>query len=221
MSLEFSPQQWNAVTTVDQHVLVSAGAGTGKTRTVVGRILYLLGVELQPPQGALEATVGRARCSLNDIAAITFTNAAAADLKKKLRDALLSAGRREDAYEIDLSRIGTIHSFCLDLLREFALQSGANPRDELVDEATSATLRSEIVRETILRVIENNEIQGLEHVLARAGLSGHGIVAAEAGQTVAPPPVADYVLQGLQRQVAQAVRADVARDLVHRHAVSD
>ena len=43
---EFSREQWDAVTTVDQHVLVSAGAGTGKTRTVVGRVLHLLGVEL-------------------------------------------------------------------------------------------------------------------------------------------------------------------------------
>ena len=116
---EFSPQQWDAVKTVRQHVLVSAGAGTGKTRTVVGRILYLLGVALAPPDGAPPATVGKTQCSLKDIAAITFTNAAAADLKKKLRDALLSAGRREEAYEIDLSRIGTIHSFCLELLREF------------------------------------------------------------------------------------------------------
>ena len=164
---EFSPQQWDAVTTVDQHVLVSAGAGTGKTRTVVGRILHLLGVELTPPDGAPKANIGSARCSLHDIAAITFTNAAAADLKKKLRDALLLAGRREEAYELDLSRIGTIHSFCLDLLREFALQSGTNPRDELVDEATSAAIRSEVVRETILRVIESQEISGFEQVLAR------------------------------------------------------
>ena len=164
---EFSEQQWDAVTTVDQHVLVSAGAGTGKTRTVVGRILYLLGVELAPPAGVEKADAGRSICSLSDIAAITFTNAAAADLKKKLRQALLSAGRREEAYELDLSRIGTIHSFCLDLLREFALQSGANPRDELVDEATAAAIRAEVVRETILRAVESHEISGLDLVLAR------------------------------------------------------
>ena len=164
---EFSRQQWDAVTAVDRHVLVSAGAGTGKTRTVVGRILYLLGVEIEPPEGAPEARVGSARCSLRDIAAITFTNAAAADLKKKLRDALLASGRRDEAYEIDLSRIGTIHSFCLELLREFALQSGSNPRDELVDEATSVTIRSEIVRETILRVIENRQVPEFDLVLAR------------------------------------------------------
>ena len=122
-SWKFSRRQWEAITDVENHVLVSAGAGTGKTRTVVGRILHLLGVELRPPEGMLRIDVGDARCSLKDVAAITFTNAAAADLKKKLREALLSAGRRDSAYEVDLSRIGTIHSFCLELLREFAVAS--------------------------------------------------------------------------------------------------
>ena len=44
--MNFTPRQWAAVRTTDRHVLVSAGAGTGKTRTVVGRILFLLGVEI-------------------------------------------------------------------------------------------------------------------------------------------------------------------------------
>ena len=37
--------QWEAIRTTERHLLVSAGAGTGKTSTVVGRILYLLGAE--------------------------------------------------------------------------------------------------------------------------------------------------------------------------------
>ena len=164
---EFSREQWQAATAVDRHVLVSAGAGTGKTRTVVGRILFLLGVELEPPEGAPKVHVGDALCSLKDIAAITFTNAAAADLKQKLRGALIAAGRADVAYEIDVSRIGTIHSFCLELLREFSLQAGTNPRDEIIDEATALTIRAEVVRDTILRVLETREVSNLDKLLQR------------------------------------------------------
>lgn len=164
---QFSRQQWDAVVAVDRHILVSAGAGTGKTRTVVGRILFLLGVDLEPPEGAPEKTVGRMQCGIKDIGAITFTNAAAADLKRKLRRALLSMSRTAEAYEIELARIGTIHSFCLDLLREFALQAGANPRDEVVDEPVLESIRSQVTRDTILRVLEGKGVPGLATVLSR------------------------------------------------------
>src|SRR4051794_26145427 len=101
--------QWDAIRAVDRHVLVAAGAGTGKTSTVVNRILYLLGVEIRGERSPLQL-------ELRDIGAITYTNAAAADLKRKLRTKLRECGRRELAYEVDNARIGTIHSFCGDIL---------------------------------------------------------------------------------------------------------
>jgi ATP-dependent helicase/nuclease subunit A len=110
-----TPSQLAAITSTGEHVLVAAGAGTGKTTTVVGRILYLLGVPIEGRQIA-------ERLELRDIAAITYTNAAAADLKRKLREKLREAGRRDEAYEIDAARIGTIHGFCGAILREFALR---------------------------------------------------------------------------------------------------
>ena len=63
---------------------MAAGAGTGKTSTVVGRILYLLGVPVEGERVAEPLT-------LRDISAITYTNAAAADLKRKLREELRKA----------------------------------------------------------------------------------------------------------------------------------
>ena len=88
--IQLDDAQWEAVRRVNEHVLVAAGAGTGKTNTVVGRILYLLGVEFRGERIDTPVT-------LHDIAAITFTNAAAADLRKKIRLALQAAGRRDDA----------------------------------------------------------------------------------------------------------------------------
>src|SRR5690554_1604684 len=143
MNLPPTDAQWAAASAVDEHVLVTAGAGAGKTQTVVYRILYLLGVELR---GQRIARPHR----LHDIAAITFTNQAAADLKQKVRNALRAAGLRRAAYEVDFARIGTIHAFCGELLREFALRAGRAPIRELLEEGAGIALAAEAVRETLL-----------------------------------------------------------------------
>jgi ATP-dependent helicase/nuclease subunit A len=156
--VRFTPDQWHAVRTVERHVLVAAGAGTGKTRTVVGRILYLLGVPVNGER------VARPR-ALEEIAAITFTNAAAADLKRRLRDALRAAGRHADASAVDAARIGTIHGFCAELLREFALRSGSNPREEVLDEVAAFGLAAEAVRDAVVRAIAERRVAGLPGLL--------------------------------------------------------
>ena len=139
--------QWEAIRTTDRHLLVAAGAGTGKTHTVVGKILYLLGV---PLRDAVHPTP----LALRDIAAITFTNQAAADLKDKLRTALRESGRVAESYEVDNARIGTIHGFCGDLLREFALRSGRSPGGGVLDEGEGAALADEAVTDAILAALE-------------------------------------------------------------------
>lgn len=157
--MRFTASQWNAVQAVDRHVLVAAGAGTGKTRTVIGRLLYLLGVPLHGKRVSKPL-------ALHDVAAITFTNAAAADLKDKLRKALRGAHRHEDAYLVDTARIGTIHAFCADVLREFALRTSGNPRAEVLDEATTLGITAQAVRDTLVTALETNVVDGVGDLLA-------------------------------------------------------
>src|ERR1700710_2214209 len=68
-----SDAQWAAIGETERHMLVSAGAGTGKTFTVVSHILYLMGVETRE-------CVHSPALALDQIAAITYTNKAAAEL---------------------------------------------------------------------------------------------------------------------------------------------
>ena len=153
---EPTDRQWEAIRATDEHVLVGAGAGTGKTTTVIGRILYLLGV---PVRGQVHPAPLR----LKDIAAVTYTNAAAADLKAKLRTALLKAGLRDVAYEVDAARIGTIHGFCADLLREFALRTGRGMLGKVVEEAEGASFLREGTRQALLAALtaEPARLEGL------------------------------------------------------------
>src|SRR5690606_19859363 len=138
-----TPSQREVVLAADRHVLVAAGAGTGKTTTVVARILYALGATVDGHRHPAPIT-------LDDIAAITFTNASAADLRRKLREGLRDAGRRDLAWAVDGARIGTIHAFCGDLLREFALRSGRSPISRVLEEGEGAALAGEAVRDGLL-----------------------------------------------------------------------
>jgi len=105
-------------------LVVEAASGTGKTTELVTRMVALL-------------TAGRAR--LDHVVAVTFTDAAAGELKLRLRKAIedvrrdptcpAEARERLDAAlpQLEEARIGTIHSFCADMLRERPVEAGVDP----------------------------------------------------------------------------------------------
>src|SRR5258706_15148620 len=90
------------------NVLVAAGAGTGKTRTVVERCLGCLLNETPP-------------VSLDQILMVTFTEAAAAEMRQRIRERLEEELKKrpddlrchEQLALFDTANIGTLHSFCL------------------------------------------------------------------------------------------------------------
>ncbi|MFP4193407.1 MAG: UvrD-helicase domain-containing protein [Desulfobacterales bacterium] len=99
-------------------LLISAGPGTGKTRTLTCRIAYLTGKKIASPE---------------QILAITFTNKAAEEMKNRLRD-MLGTGS-------SLPAAMTFHSFCFNLLKE--IETG--PARGIVDEDDRRTLFLEAV----------------------------------------------------------------------------
>jgi ATP-dependent helicase/nuclease subunit A len=107
-----------ALEDLDTTLLVEAAAGSGKTTLLLGRIVNLV-------------RSGRAR--LREIAAITFTEAAAAELRVKLRRELERAGLREALGDLEAARIGTIHAFCASLLRERPVEAGVDPGFTITD----------------------------------------------------------------------------------------
>jgi ATP-dependent helicase/nuclease subunit A len=112
--------------------VISAGAGSGKTYRI-------------------KETVGRwvkdGLVAPDRIVAVTFTEAAAAELKERLRKELIDLGRTEDALKLDQAYISTIHSFGLRVLTEFAFDGGLPPRSRLLDKnEETALLRLAIAR---------------------------------------------------------------------------
>src|SRR5262245_31459708 len=112
-------------------LVVEAAAGTGKTTALVGRMLEAL-------------ASGRAR--LERMVAVTFTDAAAGELKLRLRAAIERERRSpkrsdeerrrlEDALpQLEVARIGTIHAFCAELLRERPVEAGVDPQFQVAPE---------------------------------------------------------------------------------------
>jgi ATP-dependent helicase/nuclease subunit A len=113
---------------LDKSLVVEAAAGTGKTSALIGRIL---------------AGVSSGRVRLARMVAVTFTEFAAGELKLRLRSALERDARdpdcsadaaqflRQAVEELEEARIGTIHSFCADLLREHPVEAGIDPLFEV------------------------------------------------------------------------------------------
>lgn len=99
--------------------VVPAGAGSGKTY----RIKEDLGTWVEQGLVAPEKIV-----------AVTFTEAAAAELRDRIRRRLLDLNRLEDALLLDQAYISTIHSFGLRIITEFAFESGQSPQPRLLTE---------------------------------------------------------------------------------------
>lgn len=143
---------------VDEKVTVaSAGAGSGKTYTMIAAVLELL------DRASQSAEVG---LSIDDFAIITFTNEAAAQLRERVELAL--AGRATSSSEefwleqqerLPSAFVGTIHSFCHQLLRRHGY-AGAVPRTSSTTRST-ALLREAISAELDSAFQGDEELSGL------------------------------------------------------------
>ena len=105
--------------------LVAAGAGSGKTTRIVRAIVERV----------------RAGVAVERIAAVTFTDAAAAELQDRLRASLLAHGLRDEAARVDGASVCTIHRFALTLLQRYPLAAGLPPSVRVLDEVQAAALR--------------------------------------------------------------------------------
>ena len=175
-----TPKQKEAIETLGKHLCVDAAAGSGKTMVLVERIIHIL-------EGK--------HAKLDEIVAITFTDAAAAEMKERLRAACRDRAPKDDSEKmsywrdmerrIDSARITTIHGFCSTLIRENALALGIDPDFAVLSEAEAILLRNEVVKDTVHRLFEAEDAAarnvGVEHgvdrlVRAFAGLLNQGEV---------------------------------------------
>ncbi len=140
---QLTPNQLKAIQ-ARGNVLVQAGAGTGKTRTLVERCVALVCNQAD-------------RISLENVLMVTFTEAAAAEMRQRLRDRLQerTAETPEDSWLaeqlalVDTAAISTLHSFCLQLVREHFYALELDPQLAVLAEEQSALLERETLHELL------------------------------------------------------------------------
>ena len=116
--MNLTSAQEQAVTERGRDVIVTAGAGSGKTRVLVERYVSLLEDH-----------------DIDQLVAVTFTDAAAAEMRGRVRHAVTSRQNlKRHIPHLDHAIIGTIHSLCLQLLRENPVAAGVDPGATVLDE---------------------------------------------------------------------------------------
>jgi len=146
------PQQ-QAVTTVDGPVLIIAGAGSGKTRALTHRIAYLIQERHVRPWNIL---------------AMTFTNKAAAEMRKRI---IALLGVQEDSRDVPF--IGTFHSFCVKMLRKHIHLLDYENQFAIYDASDQQVLMKRILKEENIDEKQLNPRAVLSHIsTAKNGMIG-------------------------------------------------
>ena len=138
----YTPGQEKTIKTLDKPLFVAAGAGSGKTFTLTQRIVWALkegsGADGKPYLNSLDQAL-----------IITFTNAAATEIKERVREALEKEGLHSAALQVDDAWISTIHGMCSRILKIHALDLGLDPEFEIIDDMT----RNQLVNISIAEVL--------------------------------------------------------------------
>lgn len=155
----WTDEQWAAIAADGSHLLVAAAAGSGKTAVLVERIISRVADAQRPLQ-------------VDALLVATFTKAAAAEMKERIRRALEEALERTPASRhlerqlalLPRAAITTLHSFCLEVVERYAPLIGLDPGFRIANETEAELLRMDTLDELFE---ETYEVEGENGTLAR------------------------------------------------------
>ena len=150
--MQWTEKQLKVIQTRDRSILVSAAAGSGKTAVLVERIIRLI-------------TDPENQTDIDELLVVTFTRAAALEMKERIREALeeMSLKNPDDAnVQKQLSflhnaNISTIDSFCSNVVRENFDKIDLDPNFRIADETEIEMLKADIIEEMLEEYYENGE----------------------------------------------------------------
>jgi len=139
-------EQLNAINIINKNMLISAGAGSGKTSVLVERIINRISNNEQP-------------VDIDKLLVMTFTNAAAYEMKERIRNALYKKINKNPENEnlsrqmllINRATITTIHSFCTEVIRNNYHLVDIDPSFEICDTTQSDQLKNKAIEEVLLK----------------------------------------------------------------------
>lgn len=142
--INYTEEQEKAVYTLDKDIILGAGAGSGKTRVLVGRYMHLLQSK---------------KADIEEILAITFTNKAANEMQDRIREEIIKkkdiADREAKKYwnnllfKLNNASINTFHSFTANILRENPVMGCVDPDFTVMDEEQTDRILTEVIDSVI------------------------------------------------------------------------
>ena len=147
--MELTKNQQRAINEKGSNVLVSAGAGSGKTRVLTLRVVKL--IEEGTP--------------IDRLLIVTFTNAAAAEMKGRIRDELLKkAETKKYAFEIDNAHVETFDAFAMFIAKKYAYELGISHDFNVLDNALNKIKIKKIMDEVFLNHAEDKDVEFIDLV---------------------------------------------------------
>lgn len=141
-------EQREAVMHGEGNIIISASAGSGKTFVMIERLIRL---------------ISEKKAGVKDMLAVTFTEAAASEMKEKLKKALVekinggAAFLAEELTEVAAADICTLHSFCSRLLRQYFFTAGISPDFRIADGDRAAALKKESADKTFKQLYKSGD----------------------------------------------------------------
>lgn len=180
--MNFNEEQRNAIYGGEPLIVVSAGAGSGKTRVLTERYVHLCELKLHNLIGKASSAMG---AEANEIVTLTFTEDAALEMRGRIRKRLLEKWQKAKGAEPELAEeasaywkkqienletaiISTFHSFCQRLVQENSFEAGLYPDLQVMDDVQSTLLKSQIFSE----MVEEAEQSQKWHTLRRSMSEG-------------------------------------------------
>ena len=171
MAVQWTQDQRKVIEHRNKNMLVSAAAGSGKTAVLVERILSLVTDEKHP-------------VDLDRLLVVTFTRAAAAEMKERIRKSLAKKSQADPENEqlrrqsvlVHNAKISTIHSFCTWVIRNYFYTLDLDPMFRIMDEGEGRLMKADCMHALMTRFFEEEDREVLDFVLAyNSGKTTRGI----------------------------------------------
>jgi len=148
---KWTNEQWEAITAKDCNLLVAAAAGAGKTAVLVERIIQRITDSHDP-------------VDIDRLLVVTFTNAAAAEMRERIAEALAavqesnpgSSNMQKQLTLLSKASITTIHSFCLEVIRSNFQAINIDPSFRIADETETMLMKMEVLNDLFDEMYEEN-----------------------------------------------------------------
>ena len=141
----FTPEQLEAIEKDGQNIIVSAGAGSGKTTVLTARVIRKL----------------KAGADINRLLVLTFTNEAALNMKNKIRRELIKNNMEEALLYLDEAYITTFDSYALSLVKKYNYILNINKDINIIDSTIIDMKRKELLDEIFESMYDNDSFKKL------------------------------------------------------------